>query len=1524
MQTPSWLLRAMPVFQKNRHYGMNSLYSVLLLTFLLSTAYCDDSQSVNDSTNFVTESDITDIDVQGKYDTETTNYTLSKTTSGRNVFQTNDFVSEAVSTAFTSSLIKNDKIERANKAPTITYSMTRTAVNVDGRTTAMHTSNSGQTQKLEHEHSSMTAPTTKFLPTTPVPVDACDTDQVEVTNSPVLVNAFTNETNCNLLVTASNDTSILVKLLNSSLSNATTYFYMKKLGNLPQNCAVRYISLSINFAPCITKIRGGRFTFYFQNTMVTLEMRTIDVKVSPCSETQINASEYLQCNYISYTTEIKKNVKTFKYGYSVWETAKDVPWGNPRFPPFRSYRPEYRTVPAHWKYRTLNLRVMHYLAMCACDCIDKCMCTLGYREWLSTCIDGKDSNTTHAEMIVYEQTISGLSFANTGMNEIQQNALLGLEMLEVIILEHNSLSILPATICRNLPQLKVLKLGYNILTNLTTDLFKGQCKLKLIGIHLNNNKLTFLAPDLFNSTSNLQHLDLSHNRLVHISNDTFSTLAELHTLNLKGNHISYLGVSDFNSQTKLKYLYLSDNVIAVVHPDLFDSLERLSTLDLSDNHISVLPVDVFDSLERLSTLDLSDNHISVLPVDVFDSLERLSTLDLSDNHISVLPVDVFDSLERLSYLYLSDNHISVLPADVFDSLGRLLNVLDLSGNYVSVLPVRLFNTLRLLRNLDLSDNHISVLSATVFNSLVELIYLDLGNNYISVLPMGVFDLVGVSATKGYEFRTLDLHANNISTLHVNVFKSPRWVLFSLDLSHNRIHDLPSDVFKTLTRLKNLDLSHNAIEIIPSELLISQANLLILNLSCNSIPTLHVNVFKTLWRLCVLDLRHNFFQEVPSDVFQALPKLKTLDLSHNAVDVIPNELLASHGNLLTLDLSSNSISFLQPEFFLALKNLTTLNLHGNNLTSMETKTLETLTALQVLDLSKNRITEFLEPLFLSTINLQSLQVSENYLTSTPFQCFVNLKALTYLNLSKNSLTSLPSFNAQRQLQVLDLSKNRLVRLIPAMFNNLGNLTFLSLCENDLVTLPSRIFYHMNKLLFLNASHNAIQQIDRMIFSKESKLQTFDMRGNEMSKVTYDSFSDQQSATVIVDKYATCCFMDKAQCVSLKPRPEYLTCNRMLPDVLLRISVWIFGLSAFICNGIAYLVRSRKRQANKVQTLFISNLALSDLLMGVNMLILASGDVFYREFFPSQVHVWRHGFPCKVAGFLSIFSSEGSVFFIALISIDRMLGIKYPFGGGLRLTTKWARICVALVWLMAFLISVIPIGLATDKGNVFSISEVCIGIPIVRRHLSTYRSESVQINITFMATRPTYEYVRYWLGVGYRYVSGVEVEPQQSIRNISYDVADITESQIAPIFSILVFIGVNLACFFIVAFCYIYIFIKANETTEGAVRTLDRDEQVRMAKKMFAIVFTDFCCWVPLCFICILAQCGVLQISPEMYAWTVGFILPINSSINPFLYVLYEAIADHRRKKQEERNERENIEMQVRWRPMTHFGSKFDQQ
>jgi len=47
--------------------------------------------------------------------------------------------------------------------------------------------------------------------------------------------------------------------------------------------------------------------------------------------------------------------------------------------------------------------------------------------------------------------------------------------------------------------------------------------------------------------------------------------------------------------------------------------------------------------------------------------------------------------------------------------------------------------------------------------------------------------------------------------------------------------------------------------------------------------------------------------------------------------------------------------------------------------------------------------------------------------------------------------------------------------------------------------------------------------------------------------------------------------------------------------------------------------------------------------------------------------------------------------------------------------------------------------------------------------------------------------------------------------------------------------------------------------------------------------------------ILAQGRVIIVDPVIYAWTVAFILPINSAVNPFLYTLMEIISNYRDKK-----------------------------
>ena len=62
----------------------------------------------------------------------------------------------------------------------------------------------------------------------------------------------------------------------------------------------------------------------------------------------------------------------------------------------------------------------------------------------------------------------------------------------------------------------------------------------------------------------------------------------------------------------------------------------------------------------------------------------------------------------------------------------------------------------------------------------------------------------------------------------------------------------------------------------------------------------------------------------------------------------------------------------------------------------------------------------------------------------------------------------------------------------------------------------------------------------------------------------------------------------------------------------------------------------------------------------------------------------------------------------------------------------------------------------------------------------------------------------------------------------------------------------------------------------------DMQIRLAIRMAVVVGTDFICWMPIIIMGLLSATGAAEIPADMYAWTAVFILPLNSSLNPYLY------------------------------------------
>ncbi|XP_072179324.1 relaxin receptor 1-like [Diadema setosum] len=113
----------------------------------------------------------------------------------------------------------------------------------------------------------------------------------------------------------------------------------------------------------------------------------------------------------------------------------------------------------------------------------------------------------------------------------------------------------------------------------------------------------------------------------------------------------------------------------------------------------------------------------------------------------------------------------------------------------------------------------------------------------------------------------------------------------------------------------------------------------------------------------------------------------------------------------------------------------------------------------------------------------------------------------------------------------------------------------------------------------------------------------------------------------------------------------------------------------------------------------------------------------------------------------------------------------------------------------------------------------------------------------------------------------------------------EKRPARIYSIFVFIGVNFAAFIFIAVCYIIMFVRVRQSSLRTTNnTASWSREIKMARRMFILIGTDFACWMPIILMGILNQTKTVEIPASLCAWLVIFILPINSSLNPFLYTL----------------------------------------
>jgi Leucine-rich repeat (LRR) protein len=173
----------------------------------------------------------------------------------------------------------------------------------------------------------------------------------------------------------------------------------------------------------------------------------------------------------------------------------------------------------------------------------------------------------------------------------------------------------------------------------------------------------------------------------------------------------------------------------------------------------------------------------------------------------------------------------------------------------------------------------------------------------------------------------------------------------------------------------LDLSGLNLTSVPSSL-DELPQLKLLNLSNNKLINIPKGFFDKLTELEVLDLGYNQLNTLPYECFDGLNALVTLNLSGNQISTLP-KCITALTSLVSLYLAKNELTILQNECFDGLNALEDLDLSSNQLKTLPDKGFTMLPALEALHLSDNQIST-LPKCFTELTSLIWLCLDQNYL------------------------------------------------------------------------------------------------------------------------------------------------------------------------------------------------------------------------------------------------------------------------------------------------------------------------------------------------------------------------------------------------------------------------------------------------------------------------------------------------------------------------------------------------------------------
>ncbi len=452
-------------------------------------------------------------------------------------------------------------------------------------------------------------------------------------------------------------------------------------------------------------------------------------------------------------------------------------------------------------------------------------------------------------------------------------------------------------------------------------------------------------------------------------------------------------------------------------------------------------------------------------------------------------------------------------------------------------------------------------------------------------------------------------------------------------------------------------------------------------------------------------------------------------------------------------------------------------------------------------------------------------------------FRRIECVSFLHLSSNNITTVCLIpQVLVNMHVFDVSDNNIVQIKQDnCISNLHNVRVVRLEKNKIELVEKQSFNNLLFLQLLNMSYNCLTIFHSnwiTLTNKQWKI-FLAIKNNTFNDIEKP---DSLHITLIeTTDYRLCClFPSNIDCDCLKP--WYISCSNLLPNksvqiVIILVSVVLITLNivSVVCQVLIIRSNRRKKQRlspgntnpNSCMESVILSINGSDLFLGMYFVIIWTSSLVYHEAFFLREEEWRSHFLCFLAFAFVLLFSFASPVLLCFMCLMRFQIVASP------LHSRFKDIHFVLKCL----------GLLFSSNTVIAIVSTCV-------------LYSLGQTLPFSLCLPF-------------------VDPSSSI----------------VLFKILVVITTSIQFVSSVFIAYFYrklvkqLKIHAGQLQQSATTEGNQG----MIMQLVTITLSNIVCWFPSGIIYIISI--ILSRYPtEMVFWTTIIVMPINSILNPIIFVI----------------------------------------